>query len=134
MPPSRPVVQRSSIATVAVIGVAVAMLALLVARTRVVAHRYLEASRDLDQLLLLETGCVVLLLAAIGLAVRHAIRSTRAQLEATVVPQIEELDDWALIEEAEADLLGPWGATRARRALAVLRGEIDVDFFAYPPL
>jgi PAS domain S-box-containing protein len=83
VPPSRPVVQRSSIATVAVIGVAVAMLALLVARTRVVAHRYLEASRDLDQLLLLETGCVVLLLAAIGLAVRHAIRSTRAELEAT---------------------------------------------------
>lgn len=56
----------------------------------------------------------------------------RARLEASVVPQAAELDDWALIEGAQADLLGGWGATRARRALAVLRGEADVDLVAHP--
>ena len=57
----------------------------------------------------------------------------RAQLEADVVPQAEELDDWALVAEEQVDLLGPWGADRARRALAVLRGEVDVDLVSYPP-
>lgn len=56
----------------------------------------------------------------------------RAQLEASVVPQAAELDDWALIEESQADLLGGWGAARARRALAVLRGAADVDLIAHP--
>ena len=55
----------------------------------------------------------------------------RAQLEATVVPQASELDDWALIDESEIDLLGPWGAARARRALAVLRGELEVDLVSH---
>lgn len=57
----------------------------------------------------------------------------RAELEATVVPQAEELDDWALIPESEAHLLSPWGAARALRALAVLRGEAEVDLVAHPP-
>lgn len=55
----------------------------------------------------------------------------RAQLEATVVPQIEELDDWALIDEAAADILSPWGGARARRALAVLRGDVLPDLIAH---
>ncbi|GAA4518965.1 NUDIX hydrolase [Brachybacterium paraconglomeratum] len=55
----------------------------------------------------------------------------RADLEANVVPQASELDDWALIDESEIDLLGPWGAERARRALAVLRGEVDVDLVSH---
>ncbi|MGP9736003.1 NUDIX domain-containing protein [Brachybacterium sp. AOP42-C2-15] len=55
----------------------------------------------------------------------------RAQLEATVVPQASELDDWALIDESEIDILGPWGAARARRALAVLRGELEVDLVSH---
>ena len=55
----------------------------------------------------------------------------RAQLEATVVPQASELDDWALIDESEIELLGPWGAARARRALAVLRGELEVDLVSH---
>lgn len=55
----------------------------------------------------------------------------RADLEANVVPQASELDDWALIDESEIDLLGPWGAARARRALAVLRGEVDVDLVSH---
>ena len=54
-----------------------------------------------------------------------------ARLEAEVVPQASELDDWALIEESEIGLLGPWGAARARRALAVLRGEVEVDLVSY---
>ncbi|MGP5051014.1 NUDIX domain-containing protein [Brachybacterium alimentarium] len=54
----------------------------------------------------------------------------RAQLEATVVPQVEELDDWALIDEADAEILSPWGGARARRALAVLRGEAELDLTA----
>ncbi|MGP9536403.1 NUDIX domain-containing protein [Brachybacterium sp. AOP43-C2-M15] len=57
----------------------------------------------------------------------------RAQLEGSVVAQVEELDDWALIEESDAELLSPWGASRARRALAVLRGEAEVDLFCHPP-
>ena len=57
----------------------------------------------------------------------------RAQLEATVVPQAEELDDWTLIEEQDVAMLGRWGADRARRALAVLHGEAEVDLIAYPP-
>lgn len=55
----------------------------------------------------------------------------RAELEASVVPQAAELDDWALIDESEIDLLGGWGAARARRALAVLRGELDVDLVSH---
>lgn len=55
----------------------------------------------------------------------------RAQLEATVVPQVEELDDWALIDEADAEILSPWGGARARRALAVLRGEDELDLTAH---
>lgn len=51
----------------------------------------------------------------------------RARLEAEIVSQASELDDWALIEEEQAELLSPWGASRARRALAVLRGEAEVD-------
>ena len=55
----------------------------------------------------------------------------RAQLEATVIPQVEELDDWALIDEADADILSPWGGARARRALAVLRGDALPDLTAH---
>ncbi|MFC7457523.1 NUDIX domain-containing protein [Brachybacterium sp. GCM10030267] len=53
----------------------------------------------------------------------------RAELEANIVPQASELDDWALIDEADADILSPWGGARARRALAVLRGEAQPDLF-----
>ncbi|ACU86739.1 NUDIX hydrolase [Brachybacterium faecium] len=56
----------------------------------------------------------------------------RAELEATVVPQASELDDWALIPDSEAHLLSPWGASRVERALAVLRGEAEVEFVSYP--
>ncbi|ATG50759.1 ADP-ribose pyrophosphatase [Brachybacterium vulturis] len=56
----------------------------------------------------------------------------RAQLEATVVPEAAELDDWALIPESEAHLLSPWGASRVQRALAVLRGESEVDMVTHP--
>ncbi len=56
----------------------------------------------------------------------------RAELEARVIPQAAELDDWALVPESEAHLLSPWGAARARRALAVLRGEAEVDLVAHP--
>lgn len=57
----------------------------------------------------------------------------RAELEARIVPQASELDDWALIDESQADMLSAWGASRARRALAVLRGEAEVDMFSHPP-
>ena len=58
----------------------------------------------------------------------------RAVLESTVVPQAAELDDWALIGEEQADILSPWGGMRARRALAVLRGEADPDLVAHTGL
>src|SRR5687768_17461773 len=59
------------------------MLALLVARTRHVATLYAPASRDLEQLVLLEVGCAVLLLAAIGLGVRLALRPAHVLFEET---------------------------------------------------
>jgi PAS domain S-box-containing protein len=80
---SRQLVQRTSIATVAVIGVAVAMLALLVARTRHVAALYAPASGDMHELVLLEAGCVILLLAAIGFGVRLAFRPAHVLFEET---------------------------------------------------
>ena len=56
----------------------------------------------------------------------------RSELESQVIPQVEELDDWALVAEEQLDLLGPWGAARTRRALAVLRGEIGLDLVSHP--
>ena len=56
----------------------------------------------------------------------------RADLEARVVPQEAELDDWALIEESELEILSPWGAERVRHALAVLRGEEQPDLYTTP--
>ncbi len=55
----------------------------------------------------------------------------RAELEATVVPEAAELEDWALIPESEAHLLSPWGAARTLRALAVLRGEAELDLVSW---
>ena len=78
MPTSQQLVRRTSIATLAVIGAAVAMLALLVARTRALASVHEQVSGAVDQLVLLEVGCVFLLLAAIGFGVRVALRPTHA--------------------------------------------------------
>ena len=78
MPTSQQLVRRTSIATLAVIGAAVAMLALLVARTRALASVHEQVSGAVDQLVLLEVGCVILLLAAIGFGVRVALRPTHA--------------------------------------------------------
>jgi PAS domain S-box-containing protein len=83
VPTSRQLDQRTSVATLAVVGAAVAMLALLVARTRHVATLYAPASSDLEQLVLLEVGCAVLLLAAIGLGVRLALRPAHVLFEET---------------------------------------------------
>lgn len=55
----------------------------------------------------------------------------RAELEARVVPEAAELDDWALIPESQAHLLSPWGAARVQRALAVLRGEAEADLIPH---
>src|SRR5829696_10492937 len=59
------------------------MLALLVARTRSLAETHVLASRDIDQLVLLEVGCVILLLTAIGLGVRLALRPAHVRFEQT---------------------------------------------------
>ncbi|WP_193103661.1 NUDIX hydrolase [Brachybacterium sp. FME24] len=55
----------------------------------------------------------------------------RAELEATIVLEAAELDDWALIDEADAEILSSWGGARARRALAVLRGEAVPDLLSH---
>jgi PAS domain-containing protein len=83
VPTPRQLDQRTSIATLAVVGAAVAMLVLLVARTRSVAMLYAPAGRDLEQLVLLEVVCAVLLLAAIGLGVRLALRPAHVRFEQT---------------------------------------------------
>lgn len=54
-----------------------------------------------------------------------------AQLEERIVLQRSELDAWMLVAESEAHLLSPWGAQRAVRALAVLRGEAEPDLLGW---
>ena len=88
------------------IGAAVAMLALLTARTRALAAIHLQASHDLDQLVLLEVGCVVLLLAAIGIGVRVALRPTHARLvEATAALEEHESRTRAVLDAMEEGTL-----------------------------
>ncbi|MGP9693380.1 NUDIX domain-containing protein [Brachybacterium sp. AOP25-B2-12] len=55
-----------------------------------------------------------------------------AVLEAQIVPQAAELDDWRLIGPEEAYLLSGWGADRALRALEVLAGRAQPDLVAHP--
>lgn len=55
-----------------------------------------------------------------------------AELEASIVPQASELEDWRLVDESELDILSRWGAHRARSALAVLHGRADADLDAMP--
>lgn len=50
-----------------------------------------------------------------------------AELHRLIVPQAEEIDEWAMLPLEEAPLLSPWGAERIRDAYAVLRGEAEVD-------
>lgn len=50
-----------------------------------------------------------------------------AELHRLIVPQAEELDEWAMLPLEEAPLLSRWGAQRVRTAYAVLRGEAEVD-------
>ena len=80
MPDSRPLVHRVSIATVAVTGVAVAMLASLVVRTHALSAVHAGAGRDLTQLVVLEVGCVLLVAAAFGVSLRQARRRSDARL------------------------------------------------------
>lgn len=52
-----------------------------------------------------------------------------AELEARIIPQEAELDGWMVADDAALDLLGPWGARRVRRCLAVLDGEAEADLY-----
>jgi PAS domain S-box-containing protein len=90
VPTSRQLVQRTTLATLIIIGVALAMLALLVARTRAVAERQMLPSQEVERLINLEAACVVLLLAAIGIGVGLALRPTHARLEKTAAELAEQ--------------------------------------------
>jgi PAS domain S-box-containing protein len=87
---SRQLVQRTTLATLIVIGVALATLALLVARTRALAERQTLPSQEVERLISLEAACVVLLLAAIGIGVGLALRPTHARLEETAAALAEQ--------------------------------------------
>lgn len=50
-----------------------------------------------------------------------------AELQRMIVPQAEELDEWAMLTLEEAPLLSSWGEQRVHDAYAVLRGEAEVD-------
>lgn len=52
-----------------------------------------------------------------------------ADLFERIVPQAEEIDEWAMLTLDEAPLLSPWGEERLRRSYAVLRGEEEPDVF-----
>jgi PAS domain S-box-containing protein len=80
---SSQLVKRTSIAALVVTGAAAAMLALLVARTDRLAALHALPREELAPLVTLEAGAVVLLLAAIALGLRLAIRPAHARLEET---------------------------------------------------
>jgi PAS domain S-box-containing protein len=90
VPTSRQLLQRTSLATLIIIGVALAMLALLVARTRALAERQMLSSQEVERLINLEAASVVLLLAAIGIGVGLALRPTHARLEKTAAELAEQ--------------------------------------------
>ncbi|HTK46866.1 MAG TPA: PAS domain S-box protein [Gemmatimonadaceae bacterium] len=83
MSSSSQLVKRTSIAALVVTGAAAAMLALLVARTDRLAALHALPREELAPLVTLEAGAVVLLLAAIALGLRLAIRPAHARLEET---------------------------------------------------
>jgi PAS domain S-box-containing protein len=80
---SRQLVKRTSVAALVVIGAAVAMLAMLVARTRQLTSLHDVTAAEVEPLVRLEAACVILLLTAIGLAMRLAIRPAHVRLEET---------------------------------------------------
>jgi PAS domain S-box-containing protein len=87
---SRQLVQRTSFATLIIIGVALATLVVLVARTRALTELSTLRSQEVEQLINLEAACVVLLLAAIGIGVGLALRPTHALLEETTAELAEQ--------------------------------------------
>jgi PAS domain S-box-containing protein len=80
---SSQLVKRTGIAALLVTAAAVAMLAVLVARTDRLATMHALPREELAPLIVLESGAVVLLLAAIVLGLRLAIRPAHARLEET---------------------------------------------------
>ena len=151
---SRQLVQRISIATVVVIGATVAMLAVLVARTRALADVYVQASGEIDQLVLLEAACVVLLLGAIGLGVRLALRPTHARLEQTTAALadnesrtravLDAMDEGTLLfardgslldfNPSAARILGLDDLTRGAKMVDLARRIVTVDGKKRPSL
>ncbi|HET9799598.1 MAG TPA: PAS domain S-box protein [Gemmatimonadaceae bacterium] len=83
MPSSSQIVKRTSIAALLVTAAAAAMLAVLVARTDRLAALHALPREELAPLVMLEAGAVILLLAAIALGLRLAIRPAHARLEET---------------------------------------------------
>jgi len=87
---SRLLVRRTTLATLIVIGVALAMLAVLVARTSALVERQTLPSQEVGRLISLEAACVVFLLAAIGMGLGLALRPTHARLEEAAAELAEQ--------------------------------------------
>jgi len=103
---SRQLVQRTTVATLIVIGVALAALAMLVARTRALAELQTLPSQEVDRLIQLEAACVILLLAAIGIGVGLALRPTHARLEETAAELAEqESRSFAVLDAMDEGML-----------------------------
>jgi PAS domain S-box-containing protein len=103
---SRQLVQRTSLATLIVIGMALAALAMLVARTRALGELQTLPSQEVDRLIQLEAACVVLLLAAIGIGVGLALRPTHARLEETAAELAEqESRSFAVLDAMDEGML-----------------------------
>ena len=90
MSSSRLLVRRTTLATLIVIGVALAMLAVLVARTSALVERQTLPSQEVGRLISLEAACVVFLLAAIGMGLGLALRPTHARLEEAAAELAEQ--------------------------------------------
>jgi PAS domain S-box-containing protein len=89
VPSSSQIVKRTSVAALLVTAAAAAMLAVLVARTDRLATLHALPREELAPLVMLEAGAVVLLLAAIALGLRLAIRPAHARLEETAAALAE---------------------------------------------
>jgi PAS domain S-box-containing protein len=89
VPSSSQIVKRTSIAALLVTAAAAGMLAVLVARTDRLATLHALPREELAPLVMLEAGAVVLLLAAIALGLRLAIRPAHARLEETAAALAE---------------------------------------------
>ncbi|HEY2067003.1 MAG TPA: PAS domain S-box protein [Gemmatimonadaceae bacterium] len=135
--------RRSSVAVLIVIAAAVAILGVLVTQTsQLLDHvSHPDAAERIERLVLVEASCVILLLTALGLGMRHAVTPAYQRLQRTV-DALEEnesrmravldaMDEGMLLIDADGRLLA-WNRS-AQRALGLgTAGQADASLSSLP--